>query len=105
MHARRRFVDALSILSSKELTQEEILQLQEANGITLIGEIYHADYTGTELEMISVILGHASTQTTRIYANPSVEMLRNVMMFRILLFRMKHQNGQRMSQNLPVSVC
>ena len=31
--------------------------------------------SGVELEMISVILGHSSTQTTRIYATPSVEMI------------------------------
>lgn len=43
MHARRRFVDALSVLSPKGLTQEELLRLPEAKGITLIGEIYHAD--------------------------------------------------------------
>ena len=30
---------------------------------------------GVELEMISVILGHSSTETTRIYATPSIEML------------------------------
>lgn len=35
--------------------------------------------SGVELEMISVILGHSSTQTTRIYATPSVEMLREAM--------------------------
>lgn len=34
---------------------------------------------GVELEMISVILGHSSTETTRIYASPSIEMLKDVM--------------------------
>ena len=31
---------------------------------------------GVELELVSRILGHSSTQTTRIYATPSVEMMR-----------------------------
>lgn len=43
MHARRRFVDALSVLSPRGLTEEHLLQLPEVKGITLIGEIYHAD--------------------------------------------------------------
>lgn len=34
---------------------------------------------GTELELISRILGHSSTETTRIYAVPSVEMMRKAM--------------------------
>lgn len=34
---------------------------------------------GTELELISRILGHFSTETTRIYAIPSVEMMRKAM--------------------------
>ena len=34
---------------------------------------------GVELELVSRILGHSSTQTTRIYAAPSVEMLREAM--------------------------
>lgn len=34
---------------------------------------------GVELELVSRILGHASTQTTRIYATPSVEMMRKAM--------------------------
>lgn len=34
---------------------------------------------GTELELISRILGHSSTETTRIYATPSVEMMREAM--------------------------
>ena len=34
---------------------------------------------GVELEMISVILGHSSTETTRIYATPSIEMLGEAM--------------------------
>lgn len=32
-----------------------------------------------ELELISRILGHSSTQTTRIYAKPSLEMIKNAM--------------------------
>ena len=35
--------------------------------------------SGIEREMISVILGHSTTQMTRIYATPSVEMLRKAM--------------------------
>jgi len=35
--------------------------------------------SGVELELVSVILGHSSTQTTRIYATPSVEMIREAM--------------------------
>lgn len=34
---------------------------------------------GTELELISRILGHSSTETTRIYAVPSIEMMRKAM--------------------------
>jgi hypothetical protein len=34
---------------------------------------------GTELELISRILGHSSTETTRIYAVPSLEMMRKAM--------------------------
>ena len=34
---------------------------------------------GVELELISRILGHSSTETTRIYAVPSMEMMRNAM--------------------------
>ena len=34
---------------------------------------------GVELELVSRILGHASTQTTRIYAAPSMEMMRKAM--------------------------
>lgn len=34
---------------------------------------------GVELELVARILGHSSTQTTRIYATPSVEMLRDAM--------------------------
>ena len=34
---------------------------------------------GTELELISRILGHSSTETTRIYAVPSVEKMRKAM--------------------------
>lgn len=34
---------------------------------------------GTELELISRILGHSSTETTRIYAVPSVEVMRKAM--------------------------
>lgn len=43
MHARRRFVDALSVLSTKGMTQEQLLLLPEVQGISLVGEIYHAD--------------------------------------------------------------
>lgn len=35
--------------------------------------------SGVEIEMISVILGHSFTQTTRIYATPSVETMRKAM--------------------------
>jgi len=34
---------------------------------------------GVELELVSRILGHSSTETTRIYATPSVEMIRKAM--------------------------
>ena len=34
---------------------------------------------GVELELVSRILGHSSTQTTRIYAAPSIEMMREAM--------------------------
>ncbi|MGB8452920.1 MAG: hypothetical protein WCD89_11410 [Anaerocolumna sp.] len=34
---------------------------------------------GIELELVSRILGHNSTQATRIYSPPSVEMLRDAM--------------------------
>ncbi|SHL79649.1 Site-specific recombinase XerD [Anaerocolumna jejuensis DSM 15929] len=34
---------------------------------------------GVELELISRILGHSSTQTTRIYATPSIDMMRKAM--------------------------
>ena len=34
---------------------------------------------GTELELISRILGHSSTETTRIYAVPSIDMMRAAM--------------------------
>ncbi len=34
---------------------------------------------GVELELVSRILGHTSTQTTRIYATPSMEMLNKAM--------------------------
>ncbi len=34
---------------------------------------------GVDIELISRILGHASTQTTRIYATPSLEMLKEAM--------------------------
>lgn len=34
---------------------------------------------GAELELISRILGHSSTETTKLYAIPSIEMMRNVM--------------------------
>ena len=34
---------------------------------------------GVELELVSRILGHSSTQTTRIYATPSIEMMKEAM--------------------------
>lgn len=34
---------------------------------------------GIELELVSRILGHSSTQTTRIYATPSIEMMKKAM--------------------------
>ena len=34
---------------------------------------------GAELELISRILGHSSTETTRIYAVPSIDMIRAAM--------------------------
>lgn len=34
---------------------------------------------GVELELISRILGHSSTDMTRIYAIPSIEMMRSAM--------------------------
>ena len=43
MHSRRRFVDALSVLSTKGLTEEQVGELPEVKGITLIGDIYRAD--------------------------------------------------------------
>ncbi|MCC8025977.1 MAG: hypothetical protein LIP16_11865 [Clostridium sp.] len=39
----------------------------------------HKLVPGTELELVSRILGHSSTETTRIYAVPSVEMMRKTM--------------------------
>lgn len=38
--------------------------------------LYQSDI---ELELVSKILGHASTQTTRIYAKPSLEMIKSAM--------------------------
>lgn len=35
--------------------------------------------SNVELELVSRILGHASTQTTRTYARPSLEMIREAM--------------------------
>lgn len=35
--------------------------------------------SGVELELVSRILGHASTQATGIYAAPSIEMLKDAM--------------------------
>lgn len=34
---------------------------------------------GTDLELIARILGHSSTETTRIYAVPSIDMIRKAM--------------------------
>ena len=43
-------------------------------------EISNNLYQSTvDLELVSRILGHASTQTTRIYARPSLEMIRSAM--------------------------
>jgi site-specific recombinase XerC len=38
--------------------------------------LYQSDI---ELELVSRILGHSSTQTTRIYAKPSLEMIKSAM--------------------------
>ena len=46
--------------------------------------------SGVELEMISVILGHSSTETTRIYATPSIEMLGEAMNAACRLVRIYH---------------
>ncbi|MBQ6150395.1 MAG: IS66 family transposase [Mogibacterium sp.] len=43
MHARRRFVEALRIVPTKGLSEEQIRSLPEARAIRLIGEIYHAE--------------------------------------------------------------
>lgn len=43
---------------------------------TRVANLYLNDI---ELELVSRILGHASTQTTRIYAKPSLEMIKNAM--------------------------
>lgn len=43
MHSRRRFVDALSVLSTKGLTEKQFRELPEVRGITLVGDIYQAD--------------------------------------------------------------
>lgn len=34
---------------------------------------------GVDIELVSRILGHSSTQMTRIYASPSMEMMKNAM--------------------------
>ena len=39
----------------------------------------HLYRNGVELELVSRILGHSSTETTRIYATPSLEMIRKAM--------------------------
>lgn len=39
----------------------------------------HLYRNGVELELVSRILGHSSTETTKIYATPSLEMIRKVM--------------------------
>ena len=43
MHCRRKFVEALAVLNTKGLTDEQILSLPETRGILLSGEIYDAD--------------------------------------------------------------
>ena len=43
MHCRRKFVEALAVLNTKGLTDEQILSLPETQGILLAGEIYDAD--------------------------------------------------------------
>ena len=35
--------------------------------------------SGVDIELVSRILGHSSTQVTRIYASPSMEMIKNAM--------------------------
>jgi site-specific recombinase xerD len=39
-------------------------------------DLYQSD---VELELVSRILGHASTQTTRVYAKPSLDMIKEAM--------------------------
>ena len=55
--------------------------------------------SGVELEMISVILGHSSTQTTRIYAAPSVEMIREPCQQPRQTARKNQPNGKLMKPN------
>lgn len=43
MHVRRRFADALNLISLKSLSEEERQELPENKAIALIGEIYSAD--------------------------------------------------------------
>ena len=43
MHCRRKFVDALEVVDTKDLTDAQILSLPETKGILLAGEIYNAD--------------------------------------------------------------
>ena len=39
----------------------------------------HLYRNGVDLELVSRILGHSSTETTKIYATPSLEMIRRAM--------------------------
>lgn len=43
MHVRRYFVDALSVLNTKNLSEEQIMECPEAKAMLLIGEIYQAE--------------------------------------------------------------
>jgi transposase len=43
MHARRRYVNALSVIPKKNLTKDDFRKLPEVQGIDLIKDIYHAD--------------------------------------------------------------
>lgn len=54
--------------------------------------------SGVELELVSRILGHTSTQTTRIYASPSIEMLKAAMENNSVIYP-KQLNGWIMKKN------
>lgn len=51
---------------------------------------------GVELELVSRILGHSSTQTTRIYATPSMKMMQEAMGGSIGVCLRKNPFGQTM---------